>query len=215
MIEHMAVQDLFPTPIWTVDLKPEYAGPLNARLTAHIEALMTPRPQLAAGANWQTDPILHQLPQFAEIVQLVERAGRGAAEFLKLKFHDLVVTGCWANINPPAGRNTPHTHPNNFLSAVYYLATPPSEARIVFEDPRPQAYVMMPPIAEFTPHNGNNIVFEVKPGRLVMFPAWLTHSVPINRSTEDRVSMAFNLMFRNYVDEASPALWRGTVRVNR
>lgn len=213
MIQNVAVSDIFATPIWTVDLQPEFAATLNARLLSEIYALMTPRPPLAPGANWQTDPILHKLPQFAEIVQLVERAGRGAVEFLKLKCRDVVVTGCWANVNPPGGRNSSHTHPNNFLSAVYYVSTPESEGRIVFEDPRPQAYVLMPPVAEFTPYNGNNVFFDVKPGRIVVFPAWLTHSVPVNRSAVERVSMAFNLMFPNYVNEASPAMWQGTVKV--
>jgi uncharacterized protein (TIGR02466 family) len=213
MIEDVSVRDLFPTPIWSVDFKPDYAAALNARLLQDIDALMSPRPPLAPGANWQTDPMIHRLPQFGELVALVEKAARGAADFLKLKARDLEVTGCWANVNPPGGRNSSHTHPNNFLSGVYYVATPASEGRIVFEDPRPQAYVMMPPVAEFTPYNGNNITFDVKPGRLVLFPAWLTHSVPVNRSNQDRVSIAFNLMFKNYVDEASPALWRGTVKV--
>ncbi len=214
MIEDVSVHEIFPTPIWSVDLKPDYAAALNERLLQEIEALISPRPTLPPGANWQTDPTLHRLPQFAELVEIVEKASKGAAEFLKLRARDLEVTGCWANINPPGGRNSSHTHPNNFLSGVYYVATPASEGRIVFEDPRPQAYVMMPPVAEFTRHNGNNIVFDVKPGRLVLFPAWLTHSVPVNASEHERVSIAFNLMFRNYVAEASPALWRGRVRVN-
>lgn len=214
MIKDVSVRELFPTPVWTVDLAPDYAAALNARLTAEIEAMATPRPPLPAGANWQTDPILHRLPQFAELVRLIERAGRGAAEFLKLKTRDLVVTGCWANINPPGGRNSSHTHPNNFLSGVYYVSTPEGEGRITFEDPRPQAYVMMPPVTAFTPHNGNTITLEVKPGRMVLFPAWLTHSVPVNRSDQERVSIAFNLMFPGYVAEASPALWRGTVKVD-
>ena len=48
---------------------------------------------------------------------------------------------------------------------------------------------------------------------MVLFPAWLTHSVPVNASGHDRISIAFNLMFRDYVEHASPALWKGTVRV--
>src|SRR5579872_5832828 len=68
--------------------------------------------------------------------------------------------------------------------AVYDVATPVSEGRIVFEDPRQQAVVMMPPIEEFTPYNGNNVVFDVKPGRILLFPAWLNHSVPPNRGRE-------------------------------
>ncbi len=214
MFEDLTVRDVFPTPIWTLDLKADVAADFNARLLKELNALMTPRPPLAPGANWQTDPILHEKPEFADLTKLAISAGRAAAKFLKLKDQDLVVTGLWGNVNPPGGRNSPHTHPNNFLSGVYYVSTPGNEGRIVFDDPRAQARVMMPPIHEFTAHNGNNITFDVKPGRMVVFPAWLTHSVPVNASGHDRISFAFNLMFRDYVQNASPALWRGTVKID-
>lgn len=214
MAQKMAVSTIFPTPVWTVDLSPDDTLAMNAYLMREIEALMTPRPVLPPGVNWQTDPNLHTLPQFGDLVRFVEEAARAAAEFLKLASRDLVVTGLWANINPPGGRNLWHTHPNNFLAAVYYVATPEAEDRIVFEDPRPQAYVMMPKPAEFTMYNGNNITFKVKPGRLVLFPAWLKHTVPTNTSQQERISLALNLMFRNYVADSSPAMWEGTVSVD-
>jgi uncharacterized protein (TIGR02466 family) len=213
MIRDLAVKELFPTPVWTVDLAPDAALVLNARLQLAIERLLTPRPTLPPGANWQTDPILHDHPDFAELMDVTLKAARGAVQFLKLKPMDLVVTGAWANVNPSGGRNSPHTHPNNFLSAVYYVAIPEGEGRIVFEDPRPQAFVMMPPVERHGPHNSNTVTFAVKPGRLVLFPAWLTHSVPVNRSGAERISVAINLMFKDYVEAASPALWKGTVRV--
>src|SRR5262245_60990789 len=111
MFENVSVTDIFPTPIWSIDLKEDEALILNARLLGEIEKLMTPRPVLPPGANWQTDPMLHKLPQFAELTALVEKAARSAAEFLKVQPRDLVTTGCWANVNPPGGRNSSHNHP--------------------------------------------------------------------------------------------------------
>jgi uncharacterized protein (TIGR02466 family) len=210
MIQQSGVQHIFATPVWIVDLADDHAAALNARLLKEIEALMGPASPLAGGrTNWQTDPNLHRLPQFREIVALFENAGRAAADYLKLKSTDFVVTGCWANVNPPGGHNPSHTHPNNYLSGVYYLSIPEGEGRIAFEDPRIQAQVMMPPVSELTPYNGNIVTFEAKPGRLLVFPAWLGHAVPTNRSRETRISMSFNLMFRNYAEELSAPLWRG------
>lgn len=210
MIQQSGVQQIFATPVWIVDLTPDHAVQLNAHLLREIEALMGPAPPLAGGrTNWQTDPNLHRLPQFADIVALFEQAGRAAAGYLKLKSADFVVTGCWANVNPPGGHNPSHTHPNNYLSGVYYVSIPEGEGRIAFEDPRIQAQVMMPPVTELTPYNGNMVTFEAKPGRLLVFPAWLGHSVPTNRSRHNRISMSFNLMFRNYAEELSAPLWRG------
>lgn len=212
MIQNSGTQQIFATPVWIVDLTADYASALNGRLIKEIEALTGPLPPLAAGrTNWQTENNLHRLPQFAEVVQLFEQAGRAAADYLKLKSRDLVVTGCWANVNPPGGHNPSHSHPNNYLSGVYYVSIPDGEGRIAFEDPRIQAQVMMPPVTELTPYNGNIVTFEVKPGRLLVFPAWLGHSVPSNRSQHNRISMSFNLMFRNYAEELSQPLWKGAL----
>lgn len=215
MMEKSGVQNIFATPIWAAELAPDYAAALNQRLLAEIKALMGPQSPLTAGrSNWQTDPVLHRLPQFAEFVALVEGAARGAAEYLKLKSRDLVVTGCWANLNPPGAHNPSHNHPNNYLSGVYYVAAAEGATRIAFEDPRPQAQVMLPPVTEHTPYNGNVVMVEAKPGRLLLFPAWLGHFVPTNRSSEDRVSIAFNLMFRNYAEDISAPLWKGSTKID-
>ncbi|MGH8628692.1 MAG: putative 2OG-Fe(II) oxygenase [Gammaproteobacteria bacterium] len=32
-------------------------------------------------------------------------------------------TGCWANVNGIGASHGVHTHPNNFLSGVYYVQT--------------------------------------------------------------------------------------------
>ena len=38
--------------------------------------------------------------------------------------------------------------------------------------------------------------FEPKAGRLIMFPAWLTHCVDPNNSKDIRISISFNFMQR-------------------
>lgn len=216
MFEKVGVQEIFATPVWIVDLKPDHADALNRDLLAAIEALILPLPSgMSLGqTNWQTDPNLQDLPQFTDFISLVEKAAHAAAEYLKLRSTDLTVTGCWANINPPGAHNPPHIHPNNYLSGVYYVATPPGEGRITFEDPRAQTQIMMPPVTEPTLNNGNLVNFGVKAGRLLMFPAWLAHSVPVNRSQMNRVSISFNLMFRNFIRDASPAMWKGSAQNN-
>lgn len=214
MIQRSGIQHLFATPVWVTDLEPAYGEALNARLRASIVRLMGPQGELAIGrSNWQTDPVLHQLPEFAEFIGLVEKAAQGVAEYMKLRWRDLVVTGCWANYNPPGAHNPSHSHPNNYLSGVYYVAVAEGATRIAFEDPRPQAQVMLPPVVEHTPHNGNIVLLEAKPGRLLLFPAWLGHSVPVNKSATERISISYNLMFRDYAEEISPPLWEGSTKI--
>jgi ectoine hydroxylase-related dioxygenase (phytanoyl-CoA dioxygenase family) len=44
-------------------------------------------------------------------------------------------------------------------------------------------------------------------GSLILFPAWLPHSVDANRSDRERISISFNLMFATYAEALSPPLW--------
>ena len=56
---------------------------------------------------------------------------------------------------------------------------------------------------------------QVKPGRIVLFPAWLSHSVPANRTKEERISIAFNAMFSDIAESMSAPLWKGTLPFKR
>ncbi len=210
MFANLDVKDIFPTPIWVADLDPAKAAPLNERLSAEIYRLTEPRAPVPIGGTWQTDPVLHQRPEFADFTKLVMQAARAALDFLQISHSGLDVTGCWANINPFGGQNSPHLHPNNFLSGVYYVALPDDIGQITFGDPRPQAQMIMPKAKAWNKYNGNEIKLETRPGRFVMFPAWLVHSVPVNRSDKHRISISFNVMFSDFTAKMSAPLWKGT-----
>ena len=61
------VQELFPTPLWVVDLEPAEAAALNAKLKAEIERLIAPRPTIPPGSNWQTPQDLHTKPRLRRL----------------------------------------------------------------------------------------------------------------------------------------------------
>jgi uncharacterized protein (TIGR02466 family) len=208
MIEKQEVQELFPTPLWVVDLQPAAATQLNARLKAEIDRLISPRPKIPPGSNWQTPQDLHTRPAFAEFVKLVETAARGVARFLQVDQYPMAITGCWANINPRGAYHPMHHHPNNYLSGVYYVAVPSPTSRIIFQDPRPA--MIMPRPRQFTRMTANGADAQSKEGRLLIFPAWLKHTVPSNDSDGERISISFNLMFRNFSETMASPLWEAT-----
>ena len=51
---------------------------------------------------------------------------------------------------------------------------------------------------------------ESKEGRLLIFPAWLKHSVTSNQGQTDRISISFNLMFKNFSETMAAPLWDAT-----
>jgi uncharacterized protein (TIGR02466 family) len=204
MIAKQEVQEFFPTPVWIIDLQPAEGAALNAHLEAEIERIISPRPPIQPGANWQTPQDLHRRPAFADFVKLVEMAARGVARYLQIDQYPMTITGCWANINPRGAYHPTHCHPNNYLSGVYYVAAPPP-TRILFQDPRPS--MILPRPRQFTRITANGGDVESRAGRMVLFPAWLRHSVPSNATEGDRISIAFNLMFKDFTDSMASPLW--------
>ena len=102
----------------------------------------------------------------------------------------------WANINPPGGMNQPHLHPNSLFSGVYYVKSNPQAGRLKIYDPRPGAQIVMPNRKEGKPpkHLWRDANIDPFPGRIIMFPAWLWHSVEPNQSNDIRISVSFNFI---------------------
>ena len=102
----------------------------------------------------------------------------------------------WANINPPGGMNQPHIHPNALFSGVYYVKSNPQAGRLKIYDPRPGAQINMPTRKPGNPGRDlwRDANIEPIPGRIIMFPAWLWHSVEPNKSDNTRISVSFNFI---------------------
>ena len=209
LFAHTSASEVFPTLIWLADLAPESYEPLNRTIAAKLDAITGPRVQSYMSETFQTEQTLHHVEEFAPLLVAIRKIAEGALRQLQIDYQDIVLSGCWANINPPGAKHSIHSHPNNFFSGVYYVQSDVKANIIRFHDPRAQAEVIMPPRHQQNPYNTNLIELETKPGRLVLFPAWLKHDVPTNLSARERISVSFDLMFPNFTETMSMPLWRG------
>lgn len=99
---------------------------------------------------------------------------------------------CWANVNRRGHANRRHSHPGCFWSGSYYLRvgdeTENLEAEkggaFEFHDPRGVA-----PALPTVPA----ALVDPEPGMMVLFPAWMPHSVRPYNGDGIRISIAFNL----------------------
>ncbi len=198
---------LFPTFLWKTRLRPELMARISAGILARIDALMREAAPIEPGACWQSSHGLHRDEALAELMGAINQEVRDVLMFLKADEAQCRVTGCWANVHAPGGFHAMHSHPNNFLSGVYYVQSQAGADTINFHDPRPQTAIMRPPVTALTAYNTDQVVVQVAPGTLLLFPAWLPHSVDRNRSTEQRISVSFNVMFDNYAQRMSEPLW--------
>ena len=205
MFAETPVLSFFPTAIWTHVLGPEEYEPLNERLNKRIYAFMATLSETARQSR--TD--LHELKEFEELVPYIKQATSGALKFLHLDYNSFQITGCWANIMTKGdNEHKAHTHPNNYLIGTYYVQVQEGAGIINFHDPRFQVNIISPKRKQFNEYNTRDVHLTVRTGSLVLFPSWLSHSVPPSQSETDRLSISFNIMFDSFAEEMSPPKWR-------
>jgi len=206
-IETSDVISMFPTLVWKVVLRPEARAAMDAQMLGALAAIRRDAPRLAPGEAWQSATTLHERDEFKELAARVGELARTILRFLRIGHDAVTVTGCWATVLGRGAAHKAHTHPNNFLSGVYYLRTATGADTINFHDPRAQTAVIRPPVAELTAANTDQVVVRVADGTLLMFPSWLAHSVDASRSDDERVSVSFNVMFAGFTEQLAKPLW--------
>ena len=159
------------------------------------------------GAAWQSTADLNKLPELGDLVACIDAALSHVLEFLRVSYGRIQITGCWANVNAPGASHRMHAHPNNYLSGVYYVQVQEGADTINFHDPRPETGIIRPPVTELTAYNTDQVVIRVQEGMLIVFPAWLPHSVDSNLSGQARISVSFNAMFSSFAETMGRPLW--------
>ena len=145
--------------------------------------------------GWHSTTDMHTKPEYQLLVNELFKMQQDIYEKEHLD-RQPKLGNMWANINPPEGMNQPHIHPNSLFSGVYYVKSNPKAGRLKIYDPRPGAQINMPTRKPGDPGKDlwRDANIEPIPGRIIMFPAWLWHSVEPNQSDDIRISVSFNFI---------------------
>jgi len=206
-MESSDVIPMFPSFVWKVQVEPELRDALRKTIMAALAEMRARLPPLAPGAGWQSAQALHEREDFRDLVACMADGVAPILRFLRIGDQPYEITACWATVLARGAAHKVHSHPNNYLSGVYYVCTRPGADTINFHDPRRQTSVIRPPVVELTAENTDQVVVRVNDGTLLMFPSYLEHSVDANASDEERVSVSFNVMFSSFTERLSKPLW--------
>jgi uncharacterized protein (TIGR02466 family) len=207
-VENSEVLSIFPTCVWKIQLTSGFRRRINSKI---LQVINPDLAEIPPRGSWQSRQDLHHCEQLLDLVSCIHSMAQTVLKFLKVGYKALEITGCWANINASGAAHAMHSHPNNFLSGIYYVHTRPGANSVNFHDPRPQSSVIRPPVTELTSHNTDQVVVTVSDGTLLIFPSYLAHSVAPNESGKPRISISFNLMFSHYAERLARPLWGSTV----
>jgi len=145
--------------------------------------------------GWHSQTDMHTKPEYKPLVDQLFLAMK---EIWKEEWLDREprLGNMWANINYKDGYNKPHVHPNTLFSGVYYIKTSPNCGKLVCIDPRPGIQTVMPTRVKGKPPKDlwREVHLDPIEGRIIIFPAWLWHSVEPNQSNDIRISVSFNFI---------------------
>tara|TARA_B100000902_G_C26977889_1_gene748753 strand:+ start:181 stop:783 length:603 start_codon:yes stop_codon:yes gene_type:complete len=188
-------QKIFSTNIF---IKDEFLSP--QRLPAMEEEIQRLYKQRTYEDNWQTKHNLHETEPFKWFAKDIAKAAFNVFDTLDYSVDNIEITGMWGNILKPGEMHQSHTHSNNFLSGVFYLNSDGATG-LTISDPRPAADVLVPRKAKKTTDNSNLLSYKSNQNRLIIFPSWLVHWVPVNKSKRNRTSISFNIQVKGQLGE--------------
>lgn len=187
------IAGLFATPIYFNDLTLD-----NQNLIIDIKKIQQADPGVKKSNvnGWHSgaDINILMLPEFENVQKAIFDSAKLALLEMGYSNVGLVLLNSWSIITPKGGSNTIHNHSNSFLSGVYYIQVDTESSPLNFYDPR-DIKVFLNPFnsAKNGTYTADVVNFKVKSGKLLIFPSWLKHSVPENKSETDRIIISFNL----------------------
>lgn len=193
----------FPTAMGSIEVPG--ARELNPKIAEVILAREQADPGLDRSnkGGWHSDDELLKWPelQFADLADTFRSATSHmiAATSGKLRFNVDLELIAWANVNRPGEFNSPHIHPENHWSGVYYVQTPDlsgdrmhKAGNIEFADPRGGVFMLR------HPDQKDLLSLAPRAGTILMFPSWLHHWVNPFSMDAVRISIAFNAKIRKF-----------------
>jgi uncharacterized protein (TIGR02466 family) len=195
------IMDLFPTPL--------YINNIDAPLINQQKNYLLNLPKIQNMGNLRSESgYIFEYPLFAELKKTINEHIK---EYINIVYPnsnlDVYITQSWANYTEPNEYHHKHSHPNSFISGVFYVNAIKNEDMIKF-------YKDLPFIFQIN-HNQNNnynsqdVAILVETGDLVLFPSNFTHNVPPTTSKETRISISFNTFIRGNIgdENSSTALY--------
>ena len=199
---------VFPTPIWWMDTDIDCSKMQD--IAYDIAQNMDGKGRSNRGAmNYQSPDFFGEEiikedddDEFCKLLKLIKEWGNKAFDSYESCVTTLEFANAWININNKGGYNETHTHPGALISGAFYVKVPETGdcGSITFHKNAMEAYVTHSlGLAEDlskaeAPHTHATWTYPPKEGRLILFPAWVTHGVRENETEEDRISISFNLV---------------------
>ena len=109
------------------------------------------------------------------------------------------ITQSWINYSKPGQGLHSHSHPNSFISGVFYPSADKKVDQIKFFKGIYERIKLS--YDNYNTFNSRSWLFPVETGSVFLFPSHLVHGVENKEGTNLRISLAFNVFFKGQIGD--------------
>jgi uncharacterized protein (TIGR02466 family) len=191
------VLELFPTPVFASQIPLEFSKvvPWLFKQEMLSEEVDSPNYGERSKNSYILDePESKDLKDF--ILTLVNQYGK----MLGYEYDSYRFGQSWVSYKHPGQHHTMHSHPNSLISGVFYFGEPTDKTPAIkfhkLEGGFNVSYLSPKFVKDKRElkYSQKEFSIEFTPGLLLLFPSYLHHSVPLNKTDKTRCSLAFNIV---------------------
>jgi len=185
----MEMISAFSTPIWIQDLELDTD---NIAATIKDIQRVSPGKQVSNVGGWQSEDLnsvsIREYTHLYKMVNILQKSIDSISTQIDPTLK-LCIDNLWMNVNKSGDYNLPHYHSLSAFSAVLYIQCEGGSNIEFNHDTLMEHYPFWTKSKMFA----SKLQLFPKVGRLIVFPAWIKHSVLPNESDSERISIAFNI----------------------
>lgn len=122
-----------------------------------------------------------------------------ATNIMRYRYKDIQFAQSWLTYKEPGQFHKAHTHPNTLLAGVFYYDHEPGDAAICFSKQAGSQYrTYLEPslLDDYQQHtfSQEEIYFKPERNNFIIFPSYVTHGVPPNRTNKVRKALGVNAL---------------------
>ena len=122
-----------------------------------------------------------------------------ATNIMRYKYSELGFSQSWLTYKTPGQFHKAHTHPNTLLAGVFYYDRQPDDAAIVFSKEVKsfnRSYLEPSLLDDYQahPYSQEEIYYTPQQNEFIIFPSYLTHGVPPNKTNRVRKALGVNAL---------------------
>ena len=195
MQNNFEVLELFPTPVLATTLPTSLSSVIPWLFKQEMLDEEVDSPNY--GSRSKNSYILDEL-ECTDLKKVILGTIKTYGDMLGYDYNEYRFGQSWISFKHPGQHHTMHSHPNSLISGVFYFGEPSENTPAIkfhkltggFNSP----HIKPKEISDKRNYKyaQNEFSIEFTPGLLILFPSYLHHSVPLNKSDKTRCSLAFN-----------------------